>query len=314
MRTMNEGVLVKLGVHFYLTGYSIDPVTLGRSVEDAGFESLWVAEHAVLPVNPETPFAMTGGETPRLYGEIADPFVALSFIAAATTTLKVATGVCIIPERHPLILAKMVGTLDNFSGGRLLLGAGLGWMREEIELFGIDFDRRWTYTRETIEAMKALWAGGGTAAYEGTLVNFPELIVDPLPVQKPHPPIILGGLPSPRLWDRIARYGDGWIAMGADPNGVREARAGLDAACEKIGRDPREIEISAGWWEIDPATRDQFEEAGCDRLIAILYGHPGTPVTPEQFLEVTIAACTSPAPSRDATLAALDAVVSRARL
>ena len=305
---------MELGVHFYVTGRTIDPVTLGRAVEDAGFESLWVAEHAVLPTRPDTPFAMTGGETPRLYGEIADPFVTLSFIAAATTHLKVGTGVCIIPERHPLVLAKMIGTLDNFSNGRLLLGAGLGWMREEIELFGVDFAKRWSFTRETIEALRALWAGNGTASYEGTYVNFPELIVDPVPAQKLGPPVILGGLPSEKLWDRIARWGDGWIAMGAGPDDVRAARDGLTLACEKVGRDPWEVEISAGVWEIDPATRDAYEEAGAGRLIALLYGHPGDPVPHEKYFDAALRACTADAPTPQESLAALERIVERAKL
>lgn len=305
---------MKLGVHYYVTGYTIDPITIARAVEDAGFESFWVPEHAVLPTTTITPFAMTGGETPRLYGEMADPFVLLSFIGAATTNLKLGTGVCIVPERHPLLLAKMIGTLDNFSNGRLLLGMGLGWMREEIEMFGVDFAKRWSFTRETIEALKSLWANNGTAAYEGTYVTFPEVIVDPVPAQKPHPPIILGGLPSDKLWDRIARYGDGWIAMGAGPEDVRAAREGLATACEKVGRDASEIEISAGVWEIDPATRDAYEDAGADRLIVLLYGHPGDPVPAEEYFQTALRACTSEPPKPDETLTALSRIVERAKL
>lgn len=305
---------MKLGVHFYVTGYTIDPVTIARAVEGAGLESFWVPEHAVLPTSPETPFAMTGGDTPRLYGEMADPFVLLSFIGAATTRLKLGTGVCVVPERHPLLLAKMVGTLDNFSQGRLLLGLGLGWMREEIDLFGVEFAKRWSFTRETIEAMKALWANGGRASYTGQYVTFPDLVCDPVPVQRPHPPIILGGLPSDRLWRRIARYGDGWIAMGAGPDDVCAARKGLEIACQEIGRDPADLEISVGSWEIDPATREAYGEAGADRLIALLYNHPGEPVLPEKFLEASISACTSRPPTPDETLSALDAIVGRAKL
>jgi len=304
---------VKLGVHYYVTGYTIDPVTIARAVEDAGFESFWVPEHAVLPTNPETRFGMTGGDVPRLYGEMADPFVLLSFIGAATTNLKLATGVCIVPERHPLILAKMVSTLDNFSRGRLLFGIGVGWMREEIELFGVDFDRRWSYTREAVEAMKGLWANG-TASYDGKYVQFRELICDPLPAQRPHPPVIFGAQPTETTFRRIARWGDGWVAMGAGPDTVRQARKALTAECEKIGRDPAEIEISAGVWEIDPATRDAFEEAGADRLIALLYNHPGGPVGHDRWLETAIAACHNPSPTPDDTLRALDGIVTRARL
>src|SRR5436309_2427968 len=148
---------MKLGVQFFVTGHTIDPVTLAKAVEDAGFDSFWVPEHATLPVRPTTPYPMTGGAIPAVYGQMADPFVLLSFIGAATTTLKLGTGVCILPERHPLLLAKEVSTLDNFSGGRVLFGVGTGWAREEIELFGADFKTRWRYTRESVEAMTALW-------------------------------------------------------------------------------------------------------------------------------------------------------------
>jgi probable F420-dependent oxidoreductase len=304
---------MKLGVHFYVTGYTIDPITIARAVEDAGFESFWVPEHAVLPTQRSTPFPMTGGEVPPLYGHMADPFVLLSFIGAATTTLKLGTGVCIVPERHPLVLAKQVSTLDNFSQGRVLFGMGVGWAREEVELFGVDFGTRWSYTREAVEAMKALWATG-TAGYEGKYVSFPELVCDPLPAQAGGPPIIFGAFPSEVNFRRIAKWGDGWIAFGPGPEEVRQVRAGIDAECEKIGRDPSEIELSVGVWEIDPATRDAFEEAGADRLITVLYGHPGVPVSHDDFLKVAIDACHNPPPTPDETLAVLDGIVKRAKL
>jgi probable F420-dependent oxidoreductase len=304
---------MKLGIHYYVTGYTIDPVTIARAVEDAGFESFWVPEHAVLATHTATPFPMTGGEIPPLYGHMADPFVLLSFIGAATTRLKLGTGVCIVPERQPLVLAKTVSTLDNFSNGRVLFGMGVGWAREEIELFGVNFDTRWSYTREAVEAMKALWATG-TASYAGKYVNFPELVCDPLPAQPGGPPIIFGALPSEVNFRRIAKWGDGWITFGPGPEEVRQARKGITAECEKIGRDPSEIEISVGVWEIDPATRDAFEEAGADRLIAVLYNHPGTPVSHDDFLQVAIDACHNPPPTPTETLAVLDGIVERAKL
>lgn len=305
---------MKVGVLFYVTGYTIDPVTLAVAVEEAGFDSLWVPDHAALPAHLDARFPMTGGAFPRLYGEMADPFVTMSFMAAATTTLKVATGVCVVPERHPLILAKAVSTLDNFSNGRMLFGIGVGYLREEIELFNPHFDRRWTYARETIEACRRLWRDG-QAAYDGTLVSFPEVIVDPLPAQRPQgPPVIIGGLPSATTAKRVARWGDGWLATTPNPDNVAEVRDAIAAECELIGRDPSEIEISVLTFEADPALQQAYADAGADRLVVMLYNHPGSPVGEQQWMEVGAQAATSPPPTPEQTLAALEQIRSRAGL
>jgi probable F420-dependent oxidoreductase len=305
---------VKVGVLFYVTGYTIDPITLAKAVEDAGFDSFWLPDHPALPVKTDLPFPMTGGDFPRLYGEMADPFVTMSFLAAATTTLKVATGVCVVPGRHPLILAKSVSTLDNFSGGRVLLGIGVGYMREEIELFGVDFDTRWRYARETIDFCRTLWRDG-RAGYEGKSISFPEVIIDPIPAQRPAgPPVIIGGLNSETTYRRIARWGDGWLATLPTPEQIAIGRKAITAECEAIGRDPAEIEISVLTHEADPALQEAYAEAGADRLVVMLYNHPGRAVTPAEWLEVSAAAATSPPPTPDQTLSALDRIRTRAAL
>ncbi|MCU1394800.1 MAG: class F420-dependent oxidoreductase [Ilumatobacteraceae bacterium] len=305
---------MKVGIHFYVTGYTIDPVTIAKAVESMGFDSFWVPDHAILPANSGVVFPMTGGEIPPLYGEMADPFVLMSFLAAATTTLKVAAGVCIVPERHPLTFAKSVSTLDNFSNGRLIMGIGVGWMREEIELFGVDFDTRWTYTRETIEFCRILWRDG-VGSYQGTLLKFPEVICDPIPAQRPAgPPIVLGGLPSDVTYRRLARWGDGWLAALATPEQVVAARKGIAVECEKLGRDPSEIEISVMTLEADPALQEEYAAAGADRLVVAMYNHPGTYVAPDQWAEVTGQAATTGPPTAGHTMNALEQVRSRAGL
>src|SRR5690606_24227659 len=169
--------------------------------------------HTVLPVNPATPYpGSADGKIPPLYGELADPCVLLAYMGAVTTTLRLATGITLVPDRHPLTLAKAVSTLDTFSGGRVILGVGTGWLTEETALYGVDFNKKWAYTAEAVQAMKALWKDG-MASYEGKYVNFPEVRCDPLPAQRPWPPVLLGAAGSELAFRRIAKWGDGWLPV-----------------------------------------------------------------------------------------------------
>jgi probable F420-dependent oxidoreductase len=304
---------MKIGVLFYVTGYTVDPVTLGRALEDAGFESLWVPEHGVLPVQPDQPYPMTGGAIPAVYGQMADPFVTLGFVAAATDILGLGTCVCLVPEHHPLRLAKQVSTLDNFSGGRFRFGVGAGWLRNEVEAFGTDFSTRWRYTHQSIEAMKSLWRDG-SAGYEGDLVHSEPVIVDPLPAQRPHPPVLLGASASEVTYRRIAAWCDGWIAIGVTPEQVAAARVAIAAECSKVGRDPGEIEISVGVRDATPAVQDAFAGAGADRLIVSLYNHSGESVPIDRWLEAAIAGHSNPPPSADDTLHAIEKIAKLAEL
>jgi probable F420-dependent oxidoreductase len=304
---------MKVGVLFYVTGYTIDPVTLGRALEDAGFESLWVPEHGVLPVVPSQAYPMTGGAIPAVYGQMADPFVTLGFVAAATNTLRLGTCVCLVPEHHPLRLAKQVSTLDNFSAGRFLFGFGAGWLRNEVEAFGTDFSTRWRYTRESVEAMKALWREG-SAGYDGELVRFEPVIVDPRPAQRPYPPVLLGASASELTYRRIAAWCDGWIAIGVTPEQVASARAAITAECDKVGRDPTEIEITVGVRDASPAIQAAFAEAGADRLIVQLYNHSGDSVPIEAWREAAVSRHTLPAPREADTLDAIEKIAKIAEL
>ena len=306
-----------IGILFYVTGYTIDAITLARSVEDAGFDSFWVPEHAILPTDFTTPYRMTGGAVPEVYGQMADPFVLLSYIGAATSTLKLGLGVCIVTEHHPLLLAKSVSTLDNFSGGRVLFGVGSGWAREEIELFGTAFDTRFQYTRESVEAMKALWRDG-VAEYNGQLVNFPKVRCDPRPVQRPHPPVILGGAPTEALARKVATWGDGWIATGASAAQVATTRRLIDDECRRIGRDPADIEISVIVRGVTPRIQDAYEEAGATRLVLALYNHSGVPVhiddSPDEYLRMAAESHASKPPTPEETLRVLRTVAELAQL
>jgi probable F420-dependent oxidoreductase len=304
---------MKVGIGFFVTGYTVDAVTIAKAVEAGGFESFWVPDHTVLPVGPETKYPPTGGEIPSLYGEMADPFVLLSFIAAATSRIRLATGVCLVPERHPLTLAKTVSTLDNFSGGRVTLGIGAGWLREETELYGTNFDTRWAYTRESVKAMKALWEHG-TASFAGKYVNFPEVRCDPLPKQKPYPPVIIGAPGTERTFKRIAAWGDGWLPVMASPEDVAAGRKAIEQQCREIGRDPSGMEITVFVMDVTPETQRAYEEAGADRIVIGIYNHPGTPLPFEQWGPVRRQALASPAPPADETMRVLERVHEMAKL
>ena len=305
---------MKVGIGFFVTGYTVDAITLAKAIEEAGFESLWVPDHTVLPVNPETPYpGGNDGRIPELYGEMADPFVLLSFVAAATTKLRLGTGITLIPERHPLTLAKAVSTLDNFSGGRVTLGIGTGWLPEETELYGVNFADRWKYTRESVLAMKALWEHG-TASYEGKFVSFPEVRCDPLPAQRPTPPVILGARASELTFKRAVTWCDGWLPVMAPASEIAAARQEMARQCEAIGRDPSEIEITVFVMDVSRETQEAYEEAGADRIVVGIYNHPGTPLPFDQWAPVRRAALAGPRPPAQDTLRVLEQMHQIAQL
>src|SRR3954467_5104816 len=182
---------LQFGLAMFPADYAIDPVALGRLAEERGFESLWMPEHTHIPVSRDTPYP-AGGDLPPEYWHTHDPFVALSAVAATTSRLKVGTGICLIVERDPITTAKEVASLDTVSGGRFLFGVGAGWNREEMRNHGTDFDTRFGLMRERVEAMKAIWTQGG-AESPGRQVDFAPIWSSPNPVQKPPPPIVVGG-------------------------------------------------------------------------------------------------------------------------
>ena len=259
---------MEIGVINFVTDYSMRPADLAVALEERGFESLWVPEHTHIPASRRSPWP-GGPDLPREYWHSMDPFVALAAAAAVTTTLKLGTGICLIVERDPIITAKEIATLDMISDGRFMFGIGGGWNAEEMENHGTDFRRRFRLLRERVLAMKAIWTED-EAEFHGDYVNFDKIWSYPKPVQKPHPPIFMGG-DGPTTFDRVVEFCDGWmpIARGAAQPGIlAEKIALLRKQAEEAGRDPNSIPVSLCVFE--PPQEDtvpMMAEAGVDRLI-----------------------------------------------
>ena len=256
---------MSVGVSTPLPAYTVDPAFMAQKAEELGFESLWYAEHPAVPVQSDSPFPATGGEIPWTYSHFTDPYIALARASGATSTIKLGTGITLVPERNPLLLAKEIASLDRFSGGRFLFGIGTGWLREETEIFGGDFEHRWTQTREALEVMKELWTKD-EAEYHGKYYNFPAVKSYPKPVQQPHPPIIIGGL-ARNVLRRIVAVGDGWLPNRITPAEVEDSRKRLDAMAEEAGRDPKSITISVYGQPADRDVVQSYLNAGADRVV-----------------------------------------------
>jgi probable F420-dependent oxidoreductase len=254
-----------VGLATPLPAYTIDPAFMARKAEALGFDSLWYAEHPAVPVESVSPFPATGGEIPWQYSHFDEPYIALARASAVTSTLLLGTGITLVPQRHPLVLAKVIASLDHHSGGRFLFGVGTGWLREEIELMGGDFRFRWSQTREFIEAMKVLWTEDA-GEYHGRFVDFPPCRVYPKPARSPHPPVIIGGM-APKVLQRIVECADGWLPNRITPAEIEAARAELDRRAGDAGRDPKGISITIFGQEPDPALVKSFLDAGADRVV-----------------------------------------------
>ena len=267
-----------IGVLMYPTGHFVDIVPLAKRAEELGFESIWAPEHTIIPTTTETQWQGSPDEVfPREYAYIVDPFVALSRASAVTTRLKLGTAICLLPERNPLLLAKEVATLDMYSGGRFLFGIGAGWLREETEIMGGDFGHRWTQAKEAVLAMKELWTNA-EGEYHGRYYDFPPVHSFPKPVQRPHPPVLLGSQ-APNVFSRIVAWGDGWIPIPASPDEVREGRATLDRLAESAGRDPASIQVTVDDVPADRRLIEQYADAGASRAVVRL-----SPVTEDESL------------------------------
>ncbi|AJE44169.1 LLM class F420-dependent oxidoreductase [Streptomyces nodosus] len=204
---------MKFGISTFITDQGIRPVPLGKALEARAFDSLFIAEHSHIPVDRESPYP-GGGELPEIYYRTLDPFVALSAIGVVTERLLLATGIALIPERDPLMTAKEVATLDLLSGGRAILGVGIGWNREEMRNHGTDPSTRGRLTDERLGAITQLWTTE-KAEFHGDFVDFDPVYSWPKPVQRPHPPIYVGG--GEGAFARVVRYGDAWLANGVPP-------------------------------------------------------------------------------------------------
>jgi len=255
------------GVFMFPTDYAIRPDELAREVEQRGFESLWFPEHTHIPASRQSPWP-GGAELPKDYWHTHDLFVALGMAAAVTTTLKVGSGICLVVERDPIVLAKEVATLDYLSNGRFLFGIGGGWNAEEMANHGTDFGRRWKVLRERIEAMKVIWRDDD-ATYQGETVSFDPIWSWPKPAQKPHPPIYLGGH-GPKVLDRVVRYCDGWMPIPTRGRKVLDDIADLHARAKAAGRDPSSLTITMYGLPADPDTVRPFADAHVARGVFAL--------------------------------------------
>jgi probable F420-dependent oxidoreductase len=250
---------MNIGVFVFATDSSADPAVVAQKAEALGFASFWVPEHPIIPIRYTSRYpGSADGVIPDAYGRIVDPFVALARASGVTKTIKLGTGICLIPERNPLLLAKEVATLDRFSGGRFLFGIGAGWLKEETEIMGGDFPHRWTQTKDAILAMKALWTQD-EAEYHGKYYNFPAVRSFPKPAQKPHPPIFLGGT-DVNVFKRVVEWGDGWMPVRATVEEIKRGRATLNELAEKAGRDPRSVEVLAFGFPGRFRERQEIEE------------------------------------------------------
>ena len=254
---------MELGLAVLLTDYSIQPARLGSLAEERSFASLFLAEHTHIPVSRESPYS-GGGELPREYSHTLDPFVGLAAAAAVTERLKVGTGVCLVTERDPIVTAKEVATLDHISGGRFLFGVGAGWNKEEMRNHGTDPTRRWGVMRERVEAMKAIWTQE-EAEYHGRYVDFDPIWSWPKPVQKPHPPVLVGGV-GDKVLDRVVAYGDEWIPNRVkDPEELGERIAELQRRAEAAGRE--RIPVTVFGAKPEQSVLERFQAHGVTRAL-----------------------------------------------
>jgi len=254
---------MQFGLMMFPADYAIRPDDLAREAEARNFESLWFPEHTHIPASRRSPWP-GGGDLPQEYWHTHDPFVALGMAAAVTTRLELATGICLLIERDTITTAKEVATLDFLSNGRFLFGIGGGWNVEEMGHHGTVFKTRWKKLREQVAAMKQIWTADA-AEYRGEFVNFEPIWSWPKPVQKPHPPILLGGH-SPQVLQRVVEYCDGWMPIGGRATELLADVQRLRQLAEQKGRDPRTVSVTVFGAPADPAVLAQYRAAGVERV------------------------------------------------
>jgi probable F420-dependent oxidoreductase len=253
-----------IGVCMFATDYAIRVDELARAAEDRGYESLWVPEHTHIPTSRRTPFP-GGGQLPKEYSHTLDPFVSLMAAAAATTRLRVGTGICLVIERDTITMAKEVASLDLLSGGRFEFGIGGGWNAEEMEHHGTAFKTRFKKLEEQVRAMREIWTKDA-AEFHGAHVSFDPIWSWPKPVQKPHPPVLLGGESSHTL-QRVVDLCDGWFPRARAAERILSGLAELRERASKAGRDMRTISVSVFGAAPDEAALERYAEAGITRAI-----------------------------------------------
>ncbi|WP_406176684.1 LLM class F420-dependent oxidoreductase [Streptomyces sp. NBC_00996] len=256
---------MKFGVSTFLTDEGIGPAALGPALEERGFDALLPAEHTHIPVKRETPYP-AGGDLPRVYYRTLDPFVALAAVASVTRELLVGTGIALVVERDPIITAKEVASLDRVSGGRAVFGVGAGWNREEMRNHGTDPAKRGRLMDERIRAIIELWTKD-EAEFHGDFVDFDPVYSWPKPVQRPYPPVWVGGN-SDRAFARVAAYGTAWMPSGVPP---KELGARIDRMRQIAGDRPAVVVYGA---RHDRESLDIYAELGVERVLLFLPTRP----------------------------------------
>ena len=253
---------------------------LARAVEERGLDSIFFNEHSHIPVSRETPFP-GGGELPRQYLHVLDPFVALAVAAAATTRIKLATGICLVAQRDPIQLAKQVASLDVVSGGRVILGIGAGWNAEEMRDHGTPFTKRWKIVREKILAMREIWTKDA-AEYHGEFVNFDPIWSWPKPIQRGGPKVLLGAH-SPKALARVMEYCDGWMPLGGPgtESKVAELRAELRSLCDRSGRNFESLDLAVIGLGPEHDTAARLLDSGFHHLVFSLPSADAEVVLPQ---------------------------------
>ena len=271
---------MKIAAALFPTAETMNPVEFATTAESLGFESIWFPEHSHIPTSRQSPWGGQQGAPPLpdYYARTYDPFVALGACAAATSTIGLATGICLVAQRDPIHTAKEVASVDGLSRGRMIFGIGYGWNREEMAQHGTRYGDRREILRDRILAMKALWSED-EATYDGEFVTIEPSWAWPKPAQHPHPPIVLGGAAGPKTAKDVAEFCDGWMPIGG-----RSFTTGWDEvrrACDDVGRDPQTIELGVFNAPPDEVKLAKLAEAGLTRAVVSMPQGPRDEVLAE---------------------------------
>ncbi len=271
---------MRIGLHALGIGPGADPAVIeevARSADAAGFATLWSGEHVVMVDRPDSPYpyAPNGRIAVPSDADWLDPVATLAFVAAVTSRIRIATGILLLPQHHPLVVAKQAASLDVLSAGRFVLGVGIGWSREEFAALGVPFAGRAARTRESVEAMRALW-GSDVSTYEGDHVRFRQVRSYPKPVRDGRVPVVLGGNSDAAL-DRVAAYGDGWYGFNLSRQELRGRMDGLGSRCRRAGRDPATLDVAVSLRDGRPEDLAELRGLGVDELVVVEAPpvHPG---------------------------------------
>jgi probable F420-dependent oxidoreductase len=260
-----------IGLMHVTPNSTADPAKVAKRAEELGFESYWVGDHTIVPVHSsiEYPGAKHGGKEPYYVSQLPDPLIALARAGATTSRIKLGTGICLVPERNPILTAKQVATLDDACGGRFLFGIGAGWNREESTILGGDFDHRWSQIKDFIAAMKVLWQDE-ISEYHGRYIDFPPVRCFPKPAHKPHPPVLIGSISSPKALQRVAEWGDGWIPVVSTAEQFADGVVKIKQLAKAAGRDPAAFDFTVFALEQQFRTKAEIQalqKAGANRVI-----------------------------------------------